>query len=557
MSSPSWSTCAGRARGVATLSLLLLLLAATALASNRPESAAAQVGPPPGGGPSIYLGLGPSSLLPVSGGVPVYTVGETIWAESYYNYSVGYTLTPAQPGAGVASNATLQPGAVDPIYTFKPSDPEGVWNLSLAAAQGPLVIPVRFVNLADHRPVLDGQFSYSLTGGNLSIAAQANLGDSYDQEVCAEGSPSQAPVRIPLPTQMGADGSVTLTPGGTVGVTVLGLFNEPLSFWFQLYQSYALDANGTTNLLSYDLMAAQSQPIDISGSGHIPASFTWNAPIRAGRYDLRAFFENSTGIAVSHYSVIVMNQSSWVPLTAACSPQPLQASGIAYSANLTGGEASWPRTLYYMYRVSGVEAVTAYPLRANVSSVDFLASPWSEPLQDALVRVTSSTGVAQTAQQGGSLFVLASSYPAQLNYSVEVGGTEVQQGSSTFETDNSVRVVDVKLSQLKVEFSTAAQSPISLNVQGPSGLVVTRTIQGNEGTAYLFLPGGSYTLTASQAGQSQSTHADLIDGQAASTSINFGTLVVFEDVLVATAVVAGLANVVVFALRSRRARRRV
>lgn len=517
----------------------------------------AQVGPPQGGGPPVYFGLGPSSLLPVSGGVPVYTVGETIWAESDYNYSVGYALTPAQQGSGATTNGTLSPGAVDPIYTFKPSDPEGVWNLTLAATGGPLVTPVRFVNLGDHRPVLHGKFSYSLSGGNLSIAAQASLGDSYDQEVCAEGSHSQAPISIPLPTAMGADGSVMLTPGGVLGVTVLGLFNEPLSFWFQLDQSYALDSNGTTNLLSYDLMAAQSQPIDISGSGHIPASFAWNAPVRAGRYDLRAFFENSTGITVSHYSVLVMNESSWVPLTSACRPQPLQGSGIGYSTSLSSSEASWPRTLYYMYRVSGVEAVTAYPLRANISSMEFVASPWDEPLQDALVTVTSSTGVAQTGQQGGSLFVLASSYPAEVNYSIGIGGVDVRQGSSTFQSDNSVDVVGVKLSQLKVAFSTADQSAISLSVQGPSGLQVTRTVQGNEGAAYLYLPTGSYTLTASQAGQSQSEHADLIDGQAASASISFGTLVAFEEVLVVTAVVAGLANLVVFALRSRRARHRV
>ena len=44
------------------------------------------------------------------------------------------------------------------------------------------------MNLADHRPVLLGPLQYSLDGGNLSISAQAHLGDSYDQEVCAAGS---------------------------------------------------------------------------------------------------------------------------------------------------------------------------------------------------------------------------------------------------------------------------------------------------------------------------------------------------------------------------------
>ncbi len=550
MSSPSLSTCEGRTRAAAAL-LLLLLLAAGALGSGGPGQAEAQAGQATSGAP-VYLGLGPSSLLPISGGAPVYTVGETIWAESGSNLSLGYSVAPPDPGSGVVASGTLSPGVVAPLYTFKGSDRDGVWNVSLSSPAGVDTVPVRFVNLADHAPLLDGPLRYSLAGGNLSVAAPASLGDSYDREVCAEGIPAQDPVNFTIPAGMGAVGTVVLSPGPAVGVTTLGLFSQPLSFWFELYQSYGLDANGTTNLQAYDLMAAQSQPIDLSGSGSLATGLTWNAPIRAGRYDLRAFFENSTSIEVSHYQVLVLNGSSWVPLTAGCRPQALQSTGVSYSGSLAGGEASWPRTLYYMYRVSGVEAVAAYPLRANLSSIEFLASPWDEPLQDAVVSVASSAGVAQTSQQGSSLFVLSSAYPSRVDYSLAIGGVGLEQGSSAFGADNSVDVVGVSLAQLTVGFSTGEQSPISLSVRGPSGMALSSNIQAGERTATLFLPTGTYTLTASQSGQSQSAQVDLVDGQASSASMSFGTLVAFEGLLVVTAVAAALANVLVFVLRSRR-----
>ena len=63
--------------------------------------------------------------LPVSGGTPVYTVGETIWAESGYNYSV-----PALAGVCRAvpmdlvepSRQSLEPQVVTPIHTFTRAD---------------------------------------------------------------------------------------------------------------------------------------------------------------------------------------------------------------------------------------------------------------------------------------------------------------------------------------------------------------------------------------------------------------------------------------------------
>ena len=67
-------------------------------------------------------------------------------------------------------------------------------------------------------------------------------------------------------------------------------------------------------------MAAQSQPVDVVSNGPTATTLTWSAPLRAGRYDLRAFFQNSTNLEVFQSRVLVLNDSSWVSLSSACLP---------------------------------------------------------------------------------------------------------------------------------------------------------------------------------------------------------------------------------------------
>ncbi len=544
MSPSSGYTCAARTRAAATLSLLGLLLAVVAL---QPGAAAAAS---PASSPLLSLGFGPSSLVLVSGGTPVYTVGDAIWAESGYNYSLGVSLE--SPSSATVAQVDLGPQAAAPVYTFTSTDPDGVWNLTLAIDQGSVVVPVRFVDLADHRPVLLSPLQYSLDGGNLTISAPANLGDSYDQEVCAAGLPAQPPLTLSLPADMGDSGSIAITPGNSLSILTLGVLNTPFSFWIELYHTYSLDEGGTSNLVAYSMEAAQSQPIDVAALGPTAATLTWNAPLRAGRYDLRAFYQNSTGLEVSQTEILVLNDSSWVSLSSSCIPQALQSSDISYSASLTAGQSSWPRTLYYMYRTLGVESVVAYPVRANLSSVNFVASPWGEPVQDAKVSVTGSPGIVQTSRAGGSLFVLASEYPAQLNYSLGMGALGgLAQGTLNVASQYATQTVDVSLARLTVHLLGGQGSPITVEAAGTNGVDVTRGPIGSNLTAALYLPTGSYTVTASQAGASQSAQVGVADGVASAVTLNFNAIPSLEIILAATAAIAAVANVLVWSLRSR------
>jgi hypothetical protein len=558
--SPSFGhTCAARARTAALLLLVGLLLAMVPLGTASAATNSSSVSAP--SSPQLSLGFSPSTLSPVSGGVPVYTVGDTIWALSSYNSTVSVSVTSAD--SRVVVGTVMNPHVITPLYTFKASDTDGVWNLTVGVPQGvapTAPVSVRFVNLADH-PVSLSPLLYSLDGGNMSISTQANLGDSYDQEVCAAGS---AGVSLALPRDMNESGSIALNPGSPFGITVHGQVNESFSFWFELYHPYALDVISANSLVANDLLAAELQPVTFAQSVAFNSTvsanttLTLNVPLREGRYEMRAYFQNSTNLEVVQSRVLVLNDSSWVSLSSSCLPQTVQSQNISYSASLTHGEASWPRTLYLMYRTFGVEAVASYPVNANLSSVNFVASPWNASLQDLTVNVFPAPGITQTSQDGSSLFVLASQYPVKLSYSLDIGGgVGLVTGSVTVNGRDSVLTNTISLAELTVHVLSDQSSPGTLDVTGPQGLSISTGAVGSNDTSSFLLPTGTYTVTATQAGSTESAQVGLTDGLASAVTLNFNTFLTFEIILVVTAVMAAVANLAIWVFSSRGLRGRM
>jgi hypothetical protein len=548
--------------------LLLLLLAALPLLSSLPIQATAtsQVSSIP-----ISLGFGPTSVSPISAGIPIYTVGDTVWVSSGFGSSISISLvspqaktSPAPPPASSSSSPTpvvtrsLDPQTVTPLYKFASSDTDGIWNLTIVSGSQISVVPIHFVNPDDHLVSL-GQLQYSLSRGNISISADANLADSYDQEVCAAGSRGTTAVSLSLPFGMRDKGSVTLVPGSPFTMEVSGTVNESSSFWFELYHSFGLYTANSNSVKTDDLMAAASQPTILYTNANSTTTLSWDTPLRAGRYNLRAFFQNATSLDVVQSSVLIVNASSWLSLSSSCEPIPVQSQSINYSESLSTSPTSWPRTLYVMYRTFGVESFISYPVNANVSSMRFIASPWNQPLQDATIDVSPTANILQTSQDGSSLFVLASRYPAQLNYSLNIGGAKARyqeltiegNGSQTAAIDMAKLVVKVAGSPGSTLVGTSATTTIAVDVTGSDGLNITETAKGGQSVSFV-LPAGSYTVTATQGGASQTTQVGLSNGVETTISLTLSTLPTLEIILVITAVIGALGNLIVWTLRSKR-----
>lgn len=569
MSRSSGSTCGARGKAAALLTLLGLTLAAlsaqaglvsAAFGATSAPSAGSQTsvsGPTVASSVQLSMGFSPSTLTPVSQGVPVYTVGETIWALSGYGYPVPVSVTSVRPSgvlvSYIVSSDLLEPGVVSPVYTFGPGDLDGLWNVTLVTFDGSLSVPVRFVNLADHQASL-GALSYALDGGNLSISSQAVLGDSYDQQVCAAGLDTLSGVGVSFPAGMQPSGNVTLAPSiNSTLVRAEGNITRPFSFWFELYHPYSLDVTSANSLVASNLLAASSQPVAFTSPGASNSTLRWSAPMRDGRYDLRAYFRDSSGLQLVESSLLVVNGTTWVSLTNQCAPEQVTSKAVSYSESLARGPETWPKTIYFMYRSYGVEAVASYPVDASLASIKFLATPWNQTLPDLKVNVSPSEGVVQTSQAGSTLYVLASSYPVSIQYSVDIsGGVGFEQGSSvTVPISYSTKTLALNLAKLTVYVVSDQSSPTNLEVTGPRGLNIAGGLTGTNQTMSFVLPPGTYSVTATQAGNTQAAQVALTDGLVSVVTLNFNTLVSFEIILVVTAVIAAVANVMVFLLRGR------
>jgi len=477
-----------------------------------------------------------------------------MWAESGYNSSIPLSVTSVRANPGptrVVAVTLLGTHVITPLYTFAPNDVDGVWNVTLGGLKGALVIPVHFVNPSAHQVSL-APLAFSLQGGTMSISTQARLGDSYDQEVCAAGNVTGRGVVLTPPPDMRNEGRVAVTPGGSLSVSALGQVNQSFSFWLQLLHPYSLDEPAANSLLISDLLTAQSPPVTFTAPGTVNTKLTLNMPLREGRYNLRAYFQNSSSLDVVQTRVLVMNDSSWISLSDSCPPESVQSSSISYPASLTNGESTWPRSLFVMYRTFGVEAVSTFPVKANLSGVEFSSLPWNVPLSGVTVNVPNSPGVVQTSISGSSLFVLTSRYPLELNYSLDIsGGHRVAQGTVTLNQRYASQTSFLKLAKLTVHVLSEQSSPTVLQVTGPQGVSIASGLAGTNQTSSFILPGGSYTIAASQGGNSQSVQVSLTDGLATFVTINFNTFMTLEIILIVTAVMGGLANVAVWVLRSR------
>jgi hypothetical protein len=198
---------------------------------------------------------------------------------------------------------------------------------------------------------------------------------------------------------------------------------------------------------------------------------------------------------------------------------------------------------------------------ANLSSVDFTFPPWKEPSLNVNVNGSTSAGVLETSQEGSTLFVLASQYPAKVAYTLDVNGeNDLANGTVTLVKSYSTLTEPVSLALLNVQVLSNRNLPTTLDVTGPLGVNISSGPVGVNQTASFFLPTGIYTVTGLQANESQNAQTSVKAGLADSLTLTFQTVVTpasgssyatFEIILIATAVVAAVAIVAVRVLRSR------
>lgn len=490
------------------------------------------------------LGYGPSDMSPVSDGIPVYTQGDSLWVKSTYDVAVNASLVSA--GGHLEGVRTLQPQDVVALHSFASGDEPGVWNITVGAPGGDLVVPFHLAQTTG-QGVKMGSVSYSLQGGSLSISGSVDSGYSYDQVVSAVANSSVDAISFPIPQGLGA-GNVTVSgKGNSILVATTGRLASPFTFSFELFHQYSFSAFGTNILQTRSLEAASSPPFLMNSTSGVATTLNWNFPARDGTYVAKAIFESQTGLVGAEGEIVMVN-GSWSPLDPSATA-PLASANFTLNDSLAGGPASWPRTVYLMYRILGVQGVASVPVQAGLSGVALLAGTWGVPLEDAAVETAPNPSVTQVSQEGNVVYLLASQYPVKLDFSVSIGGGRAAPVSQTIESQYTLANDNVSAGQLTVKLAGYG-SGATVRITGADGTTITRTVNGGNGSVF-YIPPGSYDVAATGAFDSVSTTVTVAGGSANSVLLDIGIFHIAEIALAVTASL-GVATFLVYKLRVRR-----
>lgn len=527
-------------RSATLLCLLLLLLALPYTQASQAESIFHQSA-------LVEVGFNPSSMLPVSDGVPIFTQGDNVWVESQANYSIQVGLV-SPDGSNTTGLRELGPGQLIVLYTFGRSDPAGIWTLDIASSNstsGPTSILLSVVT--PDSSLVPSHVGDNLTGNMLNQAFAVPPTGAYDVQACSMGA-GMGPA---------ADFGVSGLPNGTLTVTLSQ--NATLTFaqtkvtltaWLELYSQYSYQVSGATS--SRDVLVASSPVFTIGGSAGPDAAFSLagQTPLRSGRYDLRVFERTASGLSLQEAQFLRAEDGSWLSLRGCTSLVTVNSHEFTLSTNMDRSTTTWPRRLVTMYALNGVDSYSVSNL-TNAESVVHLHD---------LPNGASLTGVTITASAAGgqlrawdaynsAVYALMNSYPSSLSIGISFSGVETRTLNATIAGPFSSGSLAVQAGSLGASTTlngeTFPNATISVAPMGGNPVVIPST--GN-GSISILLPPDSYTVTATYGGNSFSEDVNVVAGHNTTISLELNPpgFPVALAVLAAIGGVALLVNVIVW-----------
>jgi len=470
----------------------------------------------------VMVGLSPSTLEPASQGLPVYTVGDELWAASH----LGSSLSASLSSPNFSSGTTLDPGAVALLHTFRDADIGGTWSLRLSSSNASRTVAVRFVKQNQSLlPVLTGhRFS---NRGDLLLNYTMNAGSAYDIQACVLGEELPNTVQIPIPSAIGT--GQLLLRGARVNATVAvqGQLSSSSTFWFELHHLYSYTVLNSSGLLERDVKVATSATLLLSQTGNPTrnASIRADAPMRIGRFSLRAFFRGSPGYSSYETSVLIPDSASWVWLRGCTSTKDIVSSAFSFDLPLGASTTEWPRTVYTMYRSSGVEGLSLEPVSVAPAVINVVAVPWREKMAAARIVVAPGSEIEELKILNGTIYLTASHYPLPLNISLAIGKEVFETQTLQVMQPYSIQELDVRAGRLdlvaRLNGSPALGAVVEVFDQKNDTLTMTTDAGGS--TSFL-LPAGSYRLTANLGNETRVAQFAIQYGQELPLSIEFGSV---------------------------------
>jgi hypothetical protein len=467
--------------------------------------------------PGIGLGYGPQSIVPVGAGVPIYTVGDSIWAQSYINSST-ITLTLNSPKGTVTNAVYLSPESIAKVYTISPSDPPGEWTLLVYQSASSSTFSQVNIDVSNTTSLQAPAYvGAGLSNGAVSIGYEMPTTSAYAVQACLLGAQASPETVLPLPTLLG--GAMDVTLNGTTVSSFSPSSKSAFESWFELYTQRTW-VNGT-NLVSDQVLAAETRVVTEGiTSGAVTTALAASMNLRTGRYDLRTYVRDSAGLLTFDTPYLRTNGSTWISLQGCSSLGNVVSDSFVLSGALNTTTSQWPRHLLTMYDVNGVDSFTLSSVPTQEVRVGLGNSTQARELAHVGVQA-SGPGVAAWEAYNGSVYVIASSFPLDLSIMISFENITSETFQAQFASPFEATTLQIPTGAINVTALASgvrlANATVSVGAIGPT----TGSVRTNgSGSASIVLPPGSYNLTLSNSGSVVTQTVQLSQGQTVSVALD-------------------------------------
>ncbi|TLX99642.1 MAG: hypothetical protein E6K90_06115 [Thaumarchaeota archaeon] len=200
------------------------------------------------------------------------------------------------------------------------------------------------------------------------------------------------------------------------------------------------------------------------------------------------------------------------------------SSVFSFDLPLGPSTTEWPRTVYTMYRSSGVEGLSLEPVSVAPAVINVVAVPWREKMAAARIVVVPSRAIEEMKVVNGTIYLAANHYPLPLNISVAIGKEVFETQTLQVVQPYSIQELDVRAGRLelvaRLNGSPALGAVVEVIDQKNDTLTMTADARGS--TSFL-LPAGSYRLIANLGNETREAQFAIRYGQDLPLSIEFGS----------------------------------
>jgi hypothetical protein len=389
--------------------------------------------------------------------------------------------------------------------------------------------------------------SLLLSQGNIVQSFALPQTDAYDIQACVVGSSLSSSVSVTLPASVG--GVMNITLAGKVALIDIGAESSSMAFWLELYSPYSYQTNGGS-IMSNQLVARTDVLTSGSNSTHVSTPLVENIPMRSGRYLMRTYYRTTSGLTVREDSFLLTDEGAWLSLDS-CSPlADVVGQSFQTSSDLMMPTQDWPRSLFTMYDINGVEGYSEIPIAADAATVNLRTTSANASLQGVQVSA-SGAGIEDWDSFGGSVYLIAGTYPLEVSIVLSFSGVATEESNITIPQPYARATASFAAGTLVATAARGGQqlADATFTVSHGSGGAV-RVNTDKAGRLTVPLPPGNYTVVATYAGVSSSHTVTVVSGHLALLAFSLGAAAF--PVLLCTILAVGAVGVALNVLAWRR-----